>query len=411
MARIWQTGWELNSTTTDMEFQALSGTVSISSTTVRSGTYAGRANPTAGTGFFRQIVASSNQSRIGYLRVYVRIATLPASVIQYIRFSDSSNNRTTSINLNSDGTLTLANSGGTTIGSPSAILSLNTWYMVELKCDATTATGTLEAKLDGVSFASGNNDVRGAWDRILVGAISGATSPDLFFDDLALNDDTGGNQNGYPGSGKIIHLTPNAAGDSNTFGTQTGGTAGAANNYTRVDEVPPNDATDFNGSSTLNQEDMFNMSASGIGASDTVNVVCVGFRHRNSTADATAGIKVQIKKTASGTTTQSAEIKPNSTTWKTNAIATPYMYPITLYADPDASAWTQSTLDSMQTGYKLVTAPGTAGRRIDVSAVWACVDYTPSTTSIKTVNGLARASVKTVNGLASASLKTINGLS
>lgn len=36
--------------------------------------------------------------------------------------------------------------------------------------------------------------------------------------------------------------------------------------------------------------------------------------------------------------------------------------------------------------------------------------YEASTTSIKTVNGLAYASVKTVNGLAVASVKTINGL-
>ena len=40
--------------------------------------------------------------------------------------------------------------------------------------------------------------------------------------------------------------------------------------------------------------------------------------------------------------------------------------------------------------------------------------YTPggeeADTSIKTINGLAKASVKTVNGLAIASVKTINGL-
>jgi hypothetical protein len=39
------------------------------------------------------------------------------------------------------------------------------------------------------------------------------------------------------------------------------------------------------------------------------------------------------------------------------------------------------------------------------------LQYPFSTTSIKTINGLAKASVKTVNGLAIASVKTINGLS
>lgn len=41
-----------------------------------------------------------------------------------------------------------------------------------------------------------------------------------------------------------------------------------------------------------------------------------------------------------------------------------------------------------------------------------CVSFAPFTitTSIKTINGLAKASVKTINGLAIASVKTINGL-
>ena len=70
---------------------------------------------------------------------------------------------------------------------------------------------------------------------------------------------------------------------------------------------------------------------------------------------------------------------PNSTTWKTNATTTTLGYPITAYTDPDGAAWTNTTLDSMQIGYKLTTAPGTAGRRIDVTTIWAYVDYTPGT--------------------------------
>jgi hypothetical protein len=107
-----------------------------------------------------------------------------------------------------------------------------------------------------------------------------------------------------------------------------------------------------------------------------VNVVEVWGRFRNDTADASQNFRFEIEKTGSGTKTLSATIVPNSTTWKTNAIATPWTAPIVTYQDPDSAAWTLTTLDSMQIGYKL-TQDGTGTRQIQVSSVSAIVDYTP----------------------------------
>ena len=420
MARLLTTGFEHNSLTAGVEpgLSANAGTTSISSTTKRSGGYALRCNPTNGSASVKFTVTAQTTGRVYHTRVYLQVTTTPNKNIAIMGFGRNSDNAGVGIALNTDLTLTLFNlATRSAIGSNSPALATGGFYRIEVSMDWNT--NAVSAYVDGVAFVNGGSATSIEYDTIWLGvgdystgAVGqGSSTTNVFFDDIALNDSSGSSQTGLPGSGKIIKLKPSAAGDANTFGTQTGGTAGAGNNFTRVSENTPDNATTFNGSSTLNQEDLFNVDDSGIGASDTVNVVHVGFRFRNSTADATAGIKVEIEKTGSGTKTQSSEIKPNSTTWKTNATANPTNHPITLYKDPDGTnPWTQTTLDSMQIGYKLTTGPGTAGRRIDVSAVWAYVDYTPASTFIKTINALAKASVKTINNLAISSVKSKNGL-
>lgn len=411
MARIYSTGFELNSTTSGVEADTFSS-VTVSTTNVRSGTYAMRANAVASAPFWRtQVKTADDTTNICYLRFYLYIASATNAVVQIARIVDSGNVQQAVIRLTTGNQLQLCDNTVTQVGSNSSALSANTWYRVELKYNG--STHALEAQLEGVSFASGAGGVGSAgWSKVLLGTINGTPTADLYFDDVAINDSTGSFQNSYPGSEKLIALLPNAAGDVNTFALQTGGTAGSANNYTRVSEVTPDDGTTFNGSSTLNQEDLFNVTDSGIGASDTVNVVHIGVRFRNPLADTAAAIKLEVEKAASGTIGQSAAILPNSTTWRTNATAAPFNYPYTLYQDPDGSAWTQSTLDTMQIGYKLTTGPATGGRSVSVSKVWALVGYTPSVggTSISKVATVPKASIGKVSGVTIASISKVAGV-
>jgi hypothetical protein len=376
MARLWQCGFELNSTSTGMEFTTSSGTISLQTGTVRTGTYALRANPTASTGFVRWHAFATDQAIVGYQRFYLNIASQPTAASTICRFLDVSNNSTGAIRLSTAGKLQLLTAGGAQIGSDSAALSTGTWYMVELKTDATGA-GALDARLDGSSFASGANGAQGNWSRVLIGVIGTNTTTDLYFDDWALNDASGSSQTSWPGAGKILHLVPNGDGDNHAWGNTANG-AGASTNSTLVDEVPPNDATDLVQSGTLNAEDMYALTDSGIGASDTVNVAMVGVRIRNNSADATTAAKVQIKKTTGGTIAQGSAIVPNTTSFFTNGGVEPRNYTLVTYADPDGNPWTQATLDTAQAGVKL-TAAGT--NRIQVSAVWVSVDYTPSSST------------------------------
>lgn len=400
MARLWSSGFELNSATTIEMSSNASAPVTVQSGTARSGTYAVRVTGLAsGTGasWGYQYLSSEVASNL-YYRFYFRAATFPSVENRIILFNDtaSASGPTVYLSVDNSGVLRLYDEDGQITGTTT--LSTNTWYNIEIHINTVPAGGShvVEARVDGAAaFATSSTRNIAATNLpfwFLIGGNMGGeanTAGDWFFDDLAINDTTGSFQNSWPGEGKIIHLRPDSAGDSNTFATQTGGTAGAANNYTRVDEVTPNDATDFNGSNTLNQEDMFNVSDSGINSYDIVNVVSVGGRFRNSTADATTAVRFQIEKAAAGTISQSSSIVPNSTTWRTNIPGTTVKtYPITTYQDPDASDWTQSTLDSMQIGYKIQTG-GT--NRIDVSNVWALVDYTPGTppgTAVKDMIGM-----------------------
>lgn len=365
-------GFGLQSTASGVEITTVSsGTIQTSVT--RLGSAAARVNPTGSSAFFRHVGLASDQSTVGYQRVYLRIATLPSGNTTIMRFLNTPNSTCAQIRLTAAGTLVLLDAGGATVGSASTTLSTGTWYRVELGLDASTSPGTVTGRLDGTQFATGANSVQSPWSRWIIGAIV-STTTDLYFADWAVNDTSGSAQNSWPGDGAVLTLAPNATGDANSW-SNTSNAAGSTSNYQLCDELPPDDATTLVQTGTLNNADAYEITNSGMASGDVVNCVMVGVRARNNVADATTAFKVEAKKVSGGTVTQSSAIVPNSTSWSTNAPADPRTYPLIMYTDPDGSAWTQSTVDSMQVGVKL-TAAGT--NRIQVSTLWALVDYSPS---------------------------------
>lgn len=377
MARLWQAGPHLNSTTAEMEFTTISGTLSISTANLRVGPFAMRTNPTAGTSFARQVITLADNSTSVFFRVYAYFVTLPSADSTMIRIVNTGNSPGAQLRyIASTQKFVLLDAGSTPIGSASATIVANTWYRLELNLDASSSPGSVTGKLDGTTFATGANSSQFPWSKVLWGSVSTVTT-DVYWTDMALNDASGALNNSWPGVGAVIALFPNATGDANGWNNTTN-TAGGVNNYQLVDENPPNDATDMVQSVTLNAEDMYNMTASGIGASDIVNSVMIGGRYRNNTADLTTAVKWQVKKTSGGTIQQSAASIVNDTAWQTNTPQQPRNYPIIMTVDPDGAAWTQATLDTMQVGQK-ITAAGT--NRIQVTSVWASVDFTPSSTT------------------------------
>lgn len=379
MARLWSSGFELNSLTDGVEFTSHQPGMSVVTSPVRSGTYACKVDGTQIGQYEEYQFKTSNDNGPFFFRTYLLVSSAPNIDNDIFEIDSSSNASLAWFKLKTDLTLQLVDEDGT-IGSPSSVLSLNTWYRLEIGVDMTGAGGAhvVEGRLNGtvVATSSTRNISLGMTSLIVGGGILGEpiNAGVWYFDDLAINDTTGSHQNSWPGEGGIVHLHPNAAGDSNGFLVQTGGTAGAANNFTRVNEITPDNATTYNGSAVLSAEDLFNCGSVTLPPTPQVNVVAVGVRMADLVGtDNTAAFKVELEKTASGTKSQSGTLIPNSTTWITNAATNPRNYPLTTYQDPDGTAWTQSTLDSMQIGY-IQTA--TNIQTIAVSSIWALVEYT-----------------------------------
>lgn len=371
MARLISSGFELNSNSTGVELtDNINGGISIATSPVRSGTYAAKisslASGTQKYGYFQY--ASSNSSADTYVRFYLYITSYPNVNSSIGCFATTGNSVTGRLRLSTTGTLSLLSNNSTVIGTSSA-LNTGQWYRIEHRYFSSSTTQ--ELKIDGSLIASSSSAQSLAPARYYLGGnlfAETATAINISFDDIAINNTTGSFQNSYPGDGSIIHQRPAGAGDSTQWTPDTG------SNYARVNEVTPDDATSLVSESILNKSDFYAVGSSSLGAGDTVNVVSVGGRFNNDTADATTSFQFQIEKTSGGTVSKSSAIVPNSTVWKSNALANPWLYPITLYQDPDSGSWTKTTIESMQIG----VLGGVVGvNKIQVSTVWALVDYTP----------------------------------
>lgn len=377
MARLTTIGFEQNSTSNNIEFTNNDGGTSIQTVTVRSGVYAAKSVAASGTSRGHRFhFVSSNSTAAHFLRAYINIEAYPSGDTNIIGFQQTNNTYQAHIKLTSTGELKLHDIVGQ-IGSNSSALALNTWYRIELRCDQSggAANHIVEAQIDGSTFATASNRTMTAGiARFSIGANMSSEAVGTgtwYWDDIALNNGSGSYQTSYPGAGNVVCIRPSVAGDANAW-SDTANAGGTTNNYTLVDEFPPNDVTDFVQSVVLNAEDLYNLTTGGIVSTDTINLVQLYARFRNGTADATTAFKSQIIKDSGGTKAQSSAIIPNSTSWRTNTTSDPAIPMLTLYQDPDSVDWTPTTIDTMQAGV-IITAAG--ANSIQVSAIWIMIDY------------------------------------
>lgn len=380
MSRLWSCGFELQSATAGIEWDTNNGVPVIDTTTKRSGAAALRCNPSAGTRFIaQQIYAADDAAAHMYLRGYFYVASAPSALTGLLCWADSATASTGwyAVKMLTDRTLTVINSSGTsTAAGLSSAVPLNTWTRIEFEYDDTA--NVAKGYLNGTLFATLNSADLGGGAFARWGVLN-TCNADIYLDDLAVNDGGGSSQTGLPGAGSIIHLYPDSAGDNNGFATAVGGTAGAGNNYTRVDETTPNDATDYNettatGTTTIDDFNCQAAASAGINSADAVTLVQVGARV-GSNAVTAASIVTRVKTVASGTVLESGSTSVALNGWSTNAAAVPKTHQLTSYTDPQGGGvWTPALLDTMQVGYRGNVSQATARR---VSALWALVEYVP----------------------------------
>lgn len=395
MARLWSSGFELNTTTTDVEWDSYAGggsTATIDGTIKRSGDYSLKIDPTGDSSGTRYEYFASDSTGSLYTRIYFYVDTLPAGETTILRYGPSGPGTIAEIAINASGQLLLYQGATRTQqGSASSALSTDTWYRIELHIDNTGSAGshTADARLDGSSFASSSSLTLNNHKQIVIGAnrrITGTLETDstclFYFDDVAINDDSGSNQTSWPGAGSIVHMHPNAAGDNNDA---------SAGDYTSVDEVTPDDSTTvatLDADNDILDVNLESSSSAGIGSGDTITLVQVGARFAN-TASGTSAFRTRIKSASSGTVTNGTSVSPSSTTYRTNANAAPFNYQLTSYTDPTtASAWTATgtnSLDNAQIGIEATDATPD----VNVSTLWALVEYVPDNAQNVSMNAIS----------------------
>lgn len=418
MGRLQSIGWELNSTAAGIEFDVgVAGAgCSISTSTVRSGAGAGRVTgiSSGAKSAFVTTINGITGTMNKYLRVYVRIASLPDATTSILDLATALGAHF-GISCNSSGQLALY--GGAVAGTLSPALTPGTWYRVEVHFDDTTTAGThtFELRLDGttVELATANNFSAvpttcsmGANCR----AADTATTIDIFFDDFALNDTVGSVQNSWPGAGSIVYLFPAAAGDNAAWTID--GSSPAATNWQSVKEHPPDDGITFikRTTSTVKVDDykVDSASGAGIGSTDAITLVHVTGRFGSTSASAATGRRLlsRVKSAAAGTVNKSAgagvpattggtagSIPVNTTTYATHLVAAannPAFPQLVSYVDPTTAAvWTRdgtNSLSNMQIGIETEVS---STNEVHTSALWAIVEFVPPSQISSTESGAA----------------------
>ena len=146
------------------------------------------------------------------------------------------------LRLKTDSTLRLVDSTSTEVGTASAALSTNTWYVAEVKINIPAAgNGTAAFRVNGqvvqndLSTSVGN----AAFTTLRAGHVGTAdTATTMLVDDIALNDTAaGGAQTSWPGCGKVVLLLPTADSAVGTGWQEPDNTTD--NLHGCVDTVPP----------------------------------------------------------------------------------------------------------------------------------------------------------------------------
>lgn len=288
MARLYQSGAELGHV--HAEGLTLTGTTqTFDTTTKRTGARSFKFDTSTTVTVLATFAGALGRGQYACGYFLIPAATgLPGTSAVILSFSAAATHY--AVRLTTAGKLQLVFNGTTPVqvGSDSAAtITTDTWYRVELFENIGSGSGddSAELRLDGVTVASESAATRATATEngLIVGWVTTpGTSKVIYWDDIALNDNTGSVNNTWVGDQKIYTLFP--AADS-AIGNWKDGLSGTTNLFGSVDNVPPiGEST--NGSTPASQIEngvatagsaydatMQTYSAVGIGAGDTVTAI------------------------------------------------------------------------------------------------------------------------------------------
>jgi hypothetical protein len=360
MARLFQSGWELNSST---DWGALSG-ATYDSTFQRSGLYSGKADATAAAQRFQQTVSAGSEC---YARLYVYISGTPSARSVLTSMSDSGGSVLISVILNTDLTIDVS-SNGSVRGTSTATLATGTWVRLEVyyKTSLALAAATI-VRLDGTEIlnVSGWSTTATNMATMTCGP-SAATGITYWFDDVAINSTAGSLNNSWPGAGAIALIVPSA--DTATINwTATGG----GSHFSQIDDVPGTiDTTTYisTTSTTLNLEDRWSFSDLGAEVDAAATIAAVIFSVQGGGTGTTSRTAKFQARDGSGNTVDGTDVD-----WNLNGFKLERRILVSEQTwEGSPAALTKAYVNGIQ-GAAIDT--NTNNREIRWTAVWATVDY------------------------------------
>lgn len=350
----WETG-QLNSLGTPDGEEIFNGGGTLSTTTVRTGTYALRVNPSA-------VIARTEVSEHGadgakvdfndatlYYRTYFRWAS-HSDVDAFMSALDTALAVKLNLKLTADDKIEVFDAGGDSLTTGATVLNANQWYRIGLKCE-TGASAGWEVEIDGNAEVSGTVDDVGTVNngRLRLGSVDSSTF-DFFYDDVLIDDAE------FPGPGqsRICKATGN--------GTDTAWTG----DFNDVDDLP-NDGTttiiltsDDPNAETVNVEDTDTVGIGGV--INGVKNIAIARRLTN----AATNIQARLRSGGSTVNTTDYDITKDNFELIADIHAT----------DPATSAaWTRAGIDAVEAG---VLHNQAQSRQLDCTAIYVSVDYTPA---------------------------------
>lgn len=183
----------------------------------------------------------------------------------------------------------------TLVGTSTIPILIDTWYLIELHVKIADASGDLEVKIDGILDIDFSGDTKPGSDTtvniINLYQNNGTNGRYWYYDDLALNDVNGSDDNSWIGDGKVILLPPYGNGDVSGL---TGQDADSVDNYLNVDEFPNDSDTTYNEGTVSGTYDLYGITGTTISDVFVLRLFPEG-RARDTVADGgigALGIKV-----------------------------------------------------------------------------------------------------------------------
>jgi len=341
MARIFTDGAEFG----DMLFWngGTSGTADVSSVVKRTGNYSYTSNSSgANSGEMVRLLDSAISA--GYLRFGLNIAPgggentilkfrKGSTVIDSLRYDESVN-------------LLKAYRGDAAnlLGTSSIPLLDNTWHLIEIYLNIHDTTGVFDVKIDGTAAITAENvDTKPGADADFdnLSFLTPAGSFEfMYLDDLALNDTTGGSDNSWCNDGYVIAIDPDGNGDVSQL---TNSNATSVDNYSYVDETPPDGDTSYVEGTTAGHQDLYTI-ADYSGTGKTIRRVFVESRAKSTGA---VGDLMKLILKTGGTVYASSDISLGAA--YTAVVGTDHtVNPAT------AVAWVEADIDALQIGEEVV---------------------------------------------------------